>query len=54
MISCTAPYPIFRVLDSTQITCKVLEQIIKGFRAAITTRTHFLAKNGDKKSLFFA
>ena len=32
--------------------CKILEQIIKGFRAAITKKTHFLAKNGQKKPIF--
>ena len=31
------------------VFCKVLEQIIKGFRAAITKNTHFLAKKGQKK-----
>ena len=30
--------------------CKVLEQIIKGFRAAITKKTHFLAKKWPKKA----
>ena len=29
-----------------------LQQIIKGFRAAITKKTHFLAKNGQKKPFF--
>ena len=32
--------------------CKVFEQIIKAFRAAITKKTHFLAKNGQKKPFF--
>ena len=27
---------------------KILEQIIKGFRAAITKKPHFLPKNGQK------
>ena len=35
-----------------KVVCKVLEQIIKGFRAAITKKTHFLAKNGQKKPFF--
>ena len=45
VVTCRAPYPIFRVLDSQRSFCKVLEQTIKGFRAAITKKTHYLAKN---------
>ena len=32
--------------------CKVLKQTIKGFRAAITKKPHFSAKNGQKKPFF--
>ena len=32
-----------------KVFCKVLEQIIEGLRASITKKTHFLAKNGQKK-----
>ena len=35
-----------------KVFCKVLEQTTKGLRAAITKKTHFLAKNGQKKPLF--
>ena len=52
MVSCRAPYPIFRLLDSGKRVLQGLEQIIKGFRAAITKKTHFLANNGQKKPFF--
>ena len=35
-----------------KVFCKVLEQIIEGLRASITKKTHFLAKNGQKKTFF--
>ena len=44
MVSCRAPYPLLRVLDWEKVLYKVVEQIIKGFRAAIPKKTHFLAK----------
>ena len=36
-----------------KVFCKVLEQTIKGFRAAITKKNAFLAKNGQKKAIFW-
>ena len=48
MVSCRAPYPIFRVLDLDKSVLQGLKQIIKGFRAAITKKRHFLAKHGEK------
>ena len=54
MVSCRAPHPILRVLDSEKkVFCKVLEQVIEFFGAAITKRPHFFAQKCQKKATFW-
>ena len=53
MVSCRAPYPIFRVLDSEKRVLQGLEQIIKGFRAAITKKKRIFGQKWPKKAIFW-
>ena len=49
--SVVGPHTLFSgCWTQTKAFSNVLEQIIKGLRAAITKKAHFLAKNGEKKA----
>ena len=51
--SVVGPHTLFSgCWTQNKALCKVLEQIIKDFRAAITKKTHLLAKNDRKKPIF--
>ena len=52
--SVVGPHTLFSgCLAQRKVFCKVLEQIIKGFRAAITKKNAFFGQKWPKKAIFW-